>query len=49
MKITDEDQQLLSVLRENARASTAEIARAIARVSPLSNFSIRSASGISWS
>lgn len=27
MKITDSDQQLLSVLRENARASTAEIAR----------------------
>ena len=27
MKITDADQQLLSVLRENARASTADIAR----------------------
>lgn len=27
MKITSSDQQLLSVLRENARASTAEIAR----------------------
>ena len=27
MKITDPDQQLLSVLRENARASTADIAR----------------------
>lgn len=27
MKLTDADQQLLSVLRENARASTAQIAR----------------------
>ena len=27
MKITASDQQLLTVLRENARASTAEIAR----------------------
>lgn len=27
MKLTDTDQQLLSLLRENARASTAEIAR----------------------
>ena len=27
MKITDTDQQLLSLLRENARASTADIAR----------------------
>ena len=27
MKLTDADQQLLSMLRENARASTAEIAR----------------------
>ncbi|PZQ29797.1 MAG: AsnC family transcriptional regulator, partial [Stenotrophomonas acidaminiphila] len=27
MKLTDADQQLLSMLRENARASTAQIAR----------------------
>ena len=27
MKLTDTDQQLLSLLRENARASTAQIAR----------------------
>ena len=37
MKITDEDQQLLSVLRENARASTAEIARRLSLALPTVN------------
>ena len=36
MKLTDADQQLLSVLRENARASTAQISPAEARRSVLS-------------